>query len=94
MKVYPDADEKLVRTFIAYADADEGSLFSDEGKTTKLTKDEALNWFLKGMTIAMGTEYFKPIAYTEDSGAAKVTVAKENASAATLYNFYSAEHEA
>ena len=39
MKVYPDADEKLVKTFIAYADADEGNLFSDEGKTIKLTKD-------------------------------------------------------
>ena len=94
MKMYPEADEKLVRTFIAYGDADEGNLFSDEKKTVKMTKDEVFNWFLKGLIIVFSNEYYKPITYAEVSGAAKVTVAKDSGTAATLYNFYSSEHEA
>ena len=94
MLMYPDADEKLVRACIAYADADDGNLFSDEDKKVKMSKDEVLNWFLKGLIVALSNEYFIPVAYAEESGAAKVTVVKDGSTAATFYNFYSSEHTA
>lgn len=91
-KIYPDADEKMTRKIVAYATADDGYLFADAQGTLKLDKDQVLNWFLKGLVICMSGEYFIPIAYKEDSGAAMVTVAKDGGSSATLYNFYSSEH--
>lgn len=91
-RIYPDADEKLVATTIVYADADDGNLFEDEKKTVKLTKEQVFNLFIKGMIVFLTDEYFKPVTYKEESGAAKVTCVKDGGSAATMLNFYSAEH--
>ena len=93
-KIYSDSEEKLVKTVLVYADADEGHLFFDKEKKQKITKDELFNLFLKGVTVFMSDEYFNPTTYKENAGAGMLTVVKDSGDSATLYNFYSAEHEA
>lgn len=93
-RIYDDAKDKNVAVTMAYADADDGNLFADSGKKTKLTKDEVFDLFLKGMIIFLGDEYFKPVTCKEESGAMKVTCVKDGGEAASMLNFYSSEHGA
>lgn len=74
-KIYADANEKLVNTIVVYADADDGHLFVDEAKKTKLTKDAMKNLFLKGiLTIVLNDSYLKPTVYKVSGKGATVSV--------------------
>lgn len=72
--VYAKYDEKFVKTTIVYADADDGHVFEDAGKKTKIDKDTLLRLFQTGMVIMLGNEYFKPIHYKVTSNYAQVDV--------------------
>lgn len=92
-KIYPDCDEKLVKSVILHADADDGNVFYDEENTAGVTKDELFNLFSKNLAvIKLDEEYLMPVAYAVESGAGKVTCVKDSGSAATMLNFYSKEH--
>lgn len=91
MKHYANSEEKYLKSVVIYADADDGHLFSDSAKSVKLTKDEVMNLFMKGMmVIAYSDEYYHPAHLKLDSGAALVTVMNDTGN----LSFYSAEHGA
>ena len=92
--IFADAEEKYVKNVLVYADADDGHLFYDAGKTQKINKDDLLNLFLKGLVIFLTDEYLIPVAYKESAGAGVVTAVHESVDSAATLNFYSAEHEA
>lgn len=87
-KVFMNAEEKNVKTVVLYADSDDGHLFTDEKKTEKIDKDALLELYMLGVTILFNDEYFRPVSYKPDSGAAIVTVVSD----AGNYSFYSKEH--
>lgn len=87
-KIYLNADEKNVKTVILYADNDDGHLYLDEKKTEKIDKDTLLELYLLGFVVLYNDEYFHPVSYKLDSGAAIVTVVSDTGN----YSFYSKEH--
>lgn len=90
-KVYQDAKDKNVAAIMVYADADDGHLFYDSEKSEKIALADLKDMFLKGMVVSLETDLFIPTTFAEESGAGKVTVFKDSGTAATIYNFYSAE---
>lgn len=92
-EIYSDANEKYVKTTLAYADADDGELYFDEKKTTKIPKEDLRNLFLKGMTVVYSGEYLKPVSYKDAGTYGTVTAVHEDSAVAAL-SFHSAEHGA
>lgn len=89
MKNYANSEEKYLKSNVVYADADDGYLFSDSAKSVKLTKDEALNLFMKGlMLINYSDEYYHPAHLKIDGEAALVTVMNDTGN----LSFYTVEH--
>lgn len=86
-KVFATYDEKFVKTTVVYADADDGHVFEDAKKTTKIDKDTLLRLFQTGMVIMLGTEYFIPVHYKVTGAYAQVDVWDDTASK----TFFSAE---
>lgn len=89
--IYAKSEEKFVKTTIVYADADDGHLFWDEAKSVKMTKDEVLDLFLKGMTIKHETTHYRPTSYSETGGYSVVTVMSDSSDTATPLTFHSKE---
>lgn len=91
MKHYANSEEKFVKSVVAYADADDGHLFSDAKKSVKMTKDEVMNLFEKGLLlIEYSNEFYHPVHLKIDADAALVTVMNDTGN----LSFYSAEHGA
>lgn len=59
-KIYADSEEKLVKNVIVCGDSDDGHLFYDCELQHKITKDDLLNLFTKGMIVCHNDEYYKP----------------------------------
>lgn len=89
---FADAEEKLLKSTLLYADADDGNLFYDAAKSDGVDKDTVKNLFVKGLlTIDLGGELFKPTTLKDNSTHVTVTVVKDSGSAATMLNFNSIE---
>lgn len=90
--VFADAEEKLLKSTVLYADADDGNLFYDSEKTNGVDKDTVKNLFVKGlMTIDLSGELFKPTTLKDNTTYVTVTVVKDSGTAATMLNFNSIE---
>lgn len=89
-RVYADSEEKYVKTVMLYADSDDGHVYYDSTKKTKIPKDELLEIYTKGCTIFFQDEYFKPVSYKDNGSDAVVTVVSDSGN----YSFYSEEHGA
>ncbi len=87
-KIYIKANDKFVATNILYVDDSTKHLFTDEAKKEKVTKDELLELFYKGVTVKYEDIYYKPLLFKVDSGAGALVVSDGT----TEHTFYSQEH--
>lgn len=62
--IYEKSNELHVKTVLLYADSSKALFYDEAAKTEKVTKDELLDLFLKGVTILHSGKYYKPVCYS------------------------------
>lgn len=83
-KIFKDANEQYVATFIIYKKAAQTKAYADEACTIQLTTSELKNLFIKGAVIKLEDGAFvKPIKYDETASIGSVYYIKPNGTTAT-----------
>lgn len=91
-RVYPNAEEKLVKSTILYVNASDNNLYFDQAYEHAATKEEALNLFLQGLVVVIEGKYYRPVCFEIGEETATVTVVGEDGEAAA-YNTTAVEAE-
>lgn len=83
-RIYNDAKDKNVAITMVYSQADGGYLFSDVQRQRKLTKDEVVDLYMKGVAIELpGSEFYVPI-HLKNSGNGIVVIGYNGTKAITF----------
>ena len=83
-RMYFDANDKNIATFVVYGDTETDKLYTDTAKTVEATTAEVEDAFMKNLlTVVVGDDTFKPVKY---SGGV-VTVVDYASSAVTALEF-------
>lgn len=91
-KIYKEAKDKYVAAVCLYVKASDTKAYIDPDYKTTVDKDTLKELFINGAVIVETTGTYKPISYTEKSGAGVLTYIKTGASnSATLATITSNE---
>ena len=83
-KIFKDANEQYVATFIIYKKANQTKAYADSACTTQLTTSELKNLFIKGAVVKLDDgALVKPIKYDETTSIGSVYYIKPNGTTAT-----------
>lgn len=83
-KIYLDANDKNVATFMIYKKASQSKAYADAACTIQLTTGQLKDAFIKGATIKLDDgSLVTPIKYAESDSIGSVYYIKPNASTAT-----------
>lgn len=88
--VYAKSEEKYAKAVVIYADADDGHVFYDAGKSVKIPKAELENLFMKRCLVHYNNAYHAPARFKDNGADASVVIVDDTSN----YTFYSAEHGA
>ena len=83
-KIYQDANDKNVASYIIYKKVSQTKAYADSACTTQLTTAQLKDAYLKGAVIKLDDGAFvKPIKYDETSSIGSVYYIKPNGTTAT-----------
>lgn len=83
-------NEKFVKTYVIYADNDDGHVYYDSAKKNKIAKDDLKDLFMKGVKVFHTDTFYAPTAFKDSGSEAYVVVHNDTGN----LTFYSAEHGA
>ncbi len=80
--IYAKVDEKFVKTVVLYANGSKALFYDKEAKTDKVAKTDLQELFVKGVTVVMNEEFYKPVCLKDEGlisydGSAAVTFTAE-----------------
>lgn len=89
-KFFANSEEKYLKSVMTYSNAEDGILYFDSDKTVKVSKEELIDMFNKGIIVIHdGNNNIRPTTLMVADNYATVSYTAVNSSAAVTISYHS-----